>query len=91
MKHRKITKVERMVGRSDGYYGLSPSEQWSEDKRLGLLDWDGSKPKKEKRTVPASSFVGTLAANVDNKMSDADFRQFVRNTLPIVQYDGCDV
>jgi hypothetical protein len=43
------------------------------------------------RVVPASNFVGTVAANVDNKkMSDADFRVFIRNTLPIVQYCGAD-
>ena len=42
-----------------------------------------------KRTVPAESFVATLAANADNgNMSDAQFRAFVRNTLPIVKYDG---
>jgi hypothetical protein len=36
--------------------------------------------------VPAKNFVGTIMANVDNeKMSDADFRQFIRNTLPIVE------
>lgn len=40
-------------------------------------------------TIPASSFVGTMAANVDNdKMTDAEFREFVRNTLPIVEYDS---
>lgn len=47
------------------------------------------KPKRntEARVVPAESFVGTLAANVDNKkMSDKNFRQLVRNTLPIVIY-----
>jgi hypothetical protein len=33
----------------------------------------------------ASSFCATLGANVDNAdLSDADFRAFVRNTLPIV-------
>ena len=38
-----------------------------------------------KQTVPAANFVGTLTVNVDNdKMSDAEFREFVRNTLPIV-------
>jgi hypothetical protein len=41
---------------------------------------------KEHSNVPADSFVRTLAANVDNgKMTDAEFRQFVRNTLPIVE------
>lgn len=37
--------------------------------------------------VPAKNFVETLAANVDNaKLSDAEFRQFVRNTLPVVDF-----
>jgi len=87
---RKLTKAEVAVGRSKGYYDLSPEEQWAEDKRLGILDWDGKTfPKKEKRTVPAANFMATIAANVDNdKMSDREFRQFIRNTLPIVQYDG---
>jgi hypothetical protein len=41
------------------------------------------------RTVGASHFVGTLAANVDNeKIGDAGFREFIRNTLPIVIYDA---
>ena len=36
--------------------------------------------------VPAVNFIGTVMANVDNeKMSNADFRQFIRNTLPIVE------
>lgn len=36
-------------------------------------------------TIPARNFVKTLAANVDNqKLSDEAFREFVRNTLPIV-------
>jgi hypothetical protein len=41
----------------------------------------------ESRTVPADSFMATIAANVDNKkMNDKEFRQFIRNTLPIVIY-----
>lgn len=44
-----------------------------------------------KRTVPASNFMATVAANVDNMaMSDKDFRQFIRNSLPIVIYEGSD-
>lgn len=36
--------------------------------------------------VPAKNFVQTLAANVDNvKLSDAEFREFVRNTIDIVE------
>ncbi len=39
-------------------------------------------------SVPAANFVGTVASNVDNKdLSDKAFRQFIRNTLPIVIYD----
>ena len=35
--------------------------------------------------VPPANFCGTLAANVDNeKLSDAEFRQFVRNSLAVV-------
>jgi methyl coenzyme M reductase subunit D len=37
--------------------------------------------------VPAENFMATIAANVDNeKVSDEDFREFIRNTLPIVDY-----
>lgn len=40
------------------------------------------------RTVPAEHFMRNIAANVDNeKLSDAEFREFIRNTLPIVQFD----
>ena len=46
---------------------------------------------KKDRKIPASNFVGTVAANVDNgKLSDAEFREFIRRTLPDVIYDGCD-
>jgi len=42
--------------------------------------------------VPAANFVGTLAANASNEsLSDAEFREFVRNTLPIVEYDRAAV
>ena len=42
-----------------------------------------------KRVLPAGSFVGTLAENVENKKITAvEFREFVRRTLPIVNYDG---
>lgn len=39
-----------------------------------------------KYKVPAVNFIGTMMANVDNdQLSDADFRQMFRNTLPIVE------
>ena len=38
------------------------------------------------RTVPAGNFAQILSVNVDNaELSDKDFRDFVRNTLPIVK------
>lgn len=39
----------------------------------------------QERTVPTDSFCQMLNVNVDNaKLNDSEFRQFVRNTLPIV-------
>ena len=44
-----------------------------------------------KETIPAKNFVGTILANVDNlRMSDAEFREFIRNTLPIVEKPALD-
>lgn len=38
-------------------------------------------------TVPAENFVATIAANVDNdKLTDAEFRSFIRRSLPVVDY-----
>ncbi len=38
--------------------------------------------------VPAENFCATLNANVDNgKVSDREFRAFVRRTLPIIQFE----
>jgi len=46
---------------------------------------------KPKRVVPAGNFLATVAVNVDNKgLSDEDFRKFIRDTLPVVQYEGCE-
>lgn len=39
---RAITKLERSKGRSESYHQMSGRDQWDEDKRLGILDWDGS-------------------------------------------------
>lgn len=36
-----LTPAEKAKGRSDGYHDMSPRDQWDEDKRLGILDWDG--------------------------------------------------
>lgn len=39
-----------------------------------------------KSKVSAINFIGTMLANIDNeKLSDTDFRQFIRNTMPIVE------
>ncbi len=38
-------------------------------------------------SVPAENFMATIEANVDNSsLSDADFRSFIRNSLPVVIY-----
>lgn len=39
----------------------------------------------DERVIPAANFLATVAQNVDNgKLDDAAFREFIRNTLPIV-------
>ena len=44
------------------------------------------------RRVPAENFMATIAANVDNKrITDEQFREFIRDTLPIVEYERIDV
>ena len=43
------------------------------------------------KKVPAENFMATIAANVDNeKVTDAEFREFIRNTLPIVEFTNCN-
>jgi hypothetical protein len=45
----------------------------------------GYLPPSPRTVVDAVNFVQTIHANVDNtKLSDADFREFIRNSLPIV-------
>ena len=37
--------------------------------------------------IPAENFMETISVNVDNeKLNDKMFREFIRNTLPIVEY-----
>ena len=44
-----------------------------------------------KKALPAEHFALLLSKNVENKkLSDKDFRDFVRNTLPIVNYSQPD-
>lgn len=41
--------------------------------------------------VPAVNFLGTVMANLDNeKLSDSEFREFIRRTLPIVEKPNID-
>jgi len=35
-------RLEKRVGRTKAYYKMSASDQWAEDKRKGILDWDGT-------------------------------------------------
>jgi hypothetical protein len=39
--YRNLTAAEKGKGRSVGYWDMSASDQWAEDRRLGILDWDG--------------------------------------------------
>lgn len=41
-KKQELNEKERAKGRSEGYWEMSPEDQWAEDKRLGILDWDGN-------------------------------------------------
>lgn len=55
--------------------------------RYAYEDELGPMPANPARVVPAEHFMATIAANVDNdKLTDAEFREFIRNTLPIVNY-----
>jgi hypothetical protein len=47
-KTMKLTKAEKMLGRSEDYYSMSEKDRWEEDKRLGILDWDGTWYKADK-------------------------------------------
>ena len=38
---QELTPAEKAKGRSANYHHMSAQEQWDEDKRLGILDWDG--------------------------------------------------
>jgi len=49
----------------------------------GIAKARGIPCKSMKPTVPAENFCGTLAVNVDNgKLSDKEFREFVKSSLP---------
>jgi hypothetical protein len=39
---RELTQKEKEKGRSANYWQMTTQEQWAEDKRLGILDWDGN-------------------------------------------------
>lgn len=41
-KPRELDEKEKARGRSPGYWEMDPRDQWAEDKRLGILDWDGN-------------------------------------------------
>ena len=40
--YRQLDAKERLKGRSENYWQMSSESQWAEDKRLGILDWDGN-------------------------------------------------
>ena len=39
---RELDEKEKAKGRSSDYWDMDPRDQWAEDKRLGILDWDGN-------------------------------------------------
>ena len=39
---RELDEKEKTKGRSTDYWDMNPRDQWDEDKRLGILDWDGN-------------------------------------------------
>lgn len=41
-KDKEQTRLEKRVGRTKSYYKMSAVDQWAEDKRKGILDWDGT-------------------------------------------------
>lgn len=58
------------------------------EKFKGTLRKDGATMNEEEKISPYN-FMETIRANVDNdKLSDANFRQFIRDSLPIVRKDG---
>lgn len=49
--------------------------------------YHAERARKSGKHVPADNFVGTLSVNVNNpKLTDAEFRDIVRRTLPVVAY-----
>ncbi len=38
----ELNDKERAKGRSEDYHDMDARNQWAEDKRLGILDWDGN-------------------------------------------------
>lgn len=38
---RPLTEAEIKKGRSVTYWSMSAKQQWAEDKKLGILNWDG--------------------------------------------------
>jgi hypothetical protein len=48
---RELSEVEIILGRSQNYYQMTSEEQWDEDKRLGILDWDASDVQQTDRLI----------------------------------------
>lgn len=60
--------------------GAGPKPKRTYENTISLRDYQPTTP------YTASRFVDTIKVNVDNeKLSDAEFREFIRNTLPIVK------
>lgn len=47
MTQREMAEAAKK--RSPNYFDMSAEEQWEEDKRLGILDWDGTSGEEDER------------------------------------------
>ena len=73
--HFKLEDGSCIANMPNEVFQILPEQQVTECQNNNLVD--------------ARNFVGTIAVNVDNeRLSDADFRQFIRNSLEVVDYVG---
>ena len=80
-----INKIkERLIAKkNEGKLSLQNYNMLVED--ISSIVGEISSEKKNYK-IPAVNFIGTMLANLDNKkLSDANFRKFIRNTMSIVE------
>lgn len=65
---KRFSKMERQLGRSEGYRSMSSEDQWAEDKRLGILDWDGTKEGAEEIIDKRKKRISFLIKELTNEL-----------------------